>query len=584
MQAAQDALLAAACLSVDPSGLGGILVRTHRDQVSELWVERLQSALGSAISLRRLPGNIDDERLLGGLDTAASLRTGRVCEIPGLLSEAHGAVLIAGLTERMAPRLAAMLTTAMDTGEVSGVHAPWGARAARFGIVALDSGQDEQERTPPALVERLALCIDLRQISPRDLSDAPSAFADLDRARGQLCSVGISEDAVRTLCVVALQFGIGSLRSVTLAIHAARACAALRNKSQVEEDELAAAVRLVLAPRACSLPEPAPAEQTAGDPQEQPDTPDQQPAGDAHEQTDRPPDQQPDAAAQATRVAEAMRAAIPADLLAKLSDSTTAHARDLAGRMGGSKIGRSRGRPIGTRAGSPGRGARLHVLATLRAAAPWQRLRRAQARTERAVWIRAEDFRIACFKERTQTATVFVLDASGSSALHRLAECKGAVELLLAQCYVRRDQVAVITFRGSSAELVVPPTRSLLRARRSLAGMPGGGTTPLAHGLKMGGELAESLRRRGFAPLLVLLTDGNANVALDGMGGRAGAQRDALTVAARLRGKALQMLLIDSAPRPQQQARLLADALQARYLPLPYADARSLLSAVRAAG
>jgi magnesium chelatase subunit D len=174
-----------------------------------------------------------------------------------------------------------------------------------------------------------------------------------------------------------------------------------------------------------------------------------------------------------------------------------------------------------------------------------------------------------------------VLDASGSSALHRLAEVKGAVELLLAECYVRRDQVAVVAFRGRGAELLLPPTRSLVRAKRSLAGLPGGGGTPLASGLDAARELAEQLRRRGLAPALVVLTDGQANVARDGTGGRQRAGEEALLAARALQAGGFRVLLIDTAPRPQPQARALADAMRARYLPLPHADARALAGAVQ---
>jgi magnesium chelatase subunit D len=96
------------------------------------------------------------------------------------------------------------------------------------------------------------------------------------------------------------------------------------------------------------------------------------------------------------------------------------------------------------------------------------------------VLIRADDFQVMRYQQRSETTTLFVVDASGSSALHRLAEAKGAVESLLADCYVRRDRVALMAFRGKGCELILPPTRSLTRAKRSLAGLPGGGGTPMA--------------------------------------------------------------------------------------------------------
>ena len=88
--------------------------------------------------------------------------------------------------------------------------------------------------------------------------------------------------------------------------------------------------------------------------------------------------------------------------------------------------------------------------------------------------------------------------------MHRLGEAKGAVELLLADCYVRRDQVALLAFRGQGATLLLPPTGSLLRAKRSLAGLPGGGPTPLAAGIEAAVTLAGTIRRAGRTPVITL--------------------------------------------------------------------------------
>jgi magnesium chelatase subunit D len=196
--------------------------------------------------------------------------------------------------------------------------------------------------------------------------------------------------------------------------------------------------------------------------------------------------------------------------------------------------------------------------------------------------VRKEDFHVTRFKQRSETATLFVVDASGSSALNRLAEAKGAVELLLADCYVRRDSVAVIAFRGRVAELLLPPTRSLVRAKRSLASLPGGGGTPLATAIDTAALLALGLRRRGTTPVIVLLTDGRGNIARDGRPGRPQAMEDAQSAAQQLRGLGMQTLLLDTSPQPQQPARQLAEAMGATYLPLPFANAAALSSVVRA--
>jgi magnesium chelatase subunit D len=235
------------------------------------------------------------------------------------------------------------------------------------------------------------------------------------------------------------------------------------------------------------------------------------------------------------------------------------------------------------RRGEPRAGVRLNLIETLRAAAPWQPVRRAASRGNGAsrIEIRREDFHVTRYKQRSQTTTIFIIDASGSSALNRLAEAKGAVELLLADCYVRRDQVAVIAFRGRTAELLLPPTRSLVRAKRDLAGMPGGSGTPLATAIDAGVAVAEQERRAGHTPIIVLLTDGQANVALDGSGGRERAHVDAVSASRRLRGASVSTLFIDTSARVQPQAAQLATEMNARYLPLPYADAAAFSIAIK---
>ncbi len=222
------------------------------------------------------------------------------------------------------------------------------------------------------------------------------------------------------------------------------------------------------------------------------------------------------------------------------------------------------------------------MIETLRAAAPWQKLR--TAGPGRKIAIRADDFRIKKFKEQPATVAIFAVDASGSAAVNRLAEAKGAIQLLLAECYVRRDQVALIAFRGQAAECLLPPTNALARAKRALAALPGGGPTPLAHGINAARAMADAERRKGHLPLLVLLTDGGANIGRDGKPGRAAAGADALAAAKLCAGAKISSLIVDTAIRPNPSVLKLAREMQGKYAPLPYADPARLTRMIRAEG
>lgn len=186
-------------------------------------------------------------------------------------------------------------------------------------------------------------------------------------------------------------------------------------------------------------------------------------------------------------------------------------------------------------------------------------------------------------RKRRGSTTVFVVDASGSTALQRLAEAKGAVELLLADCYVRRDRVALVSFRGAGAELLLPPTRSLVAARRALTALPGGGGSPIAAGFELAARVAAQLDRSGDDVTVVVLTDGRANLSRDGLPGRERAADEARRVARELAPLATHRVLIDTSVRPEPAAQALAVALAARYVPMPFARARAIRDSIAAA-
>jgi magnesium chelatase subunit D len=500
----------------------------------------------------------------------------------GLLAQADGGVVTLAMAERITPGVAARLASVLDTGEVRLERDGLGQRLpARVGLIALDEGLDDDEQLPQALRERLAFRIEAEAL--RGLCELALMPETVSAARTRLPRVTVAEAYMEALCAAALALGVDSMRAPLQALRAARAAAALDGREAVNEEDAALAARLVLAHRATRLPQPETEEPQQAAPEEPPPPPPSDREGE-------PPEDQDDTAeAQelAERVVEAAQAAIPRGLLALIAMGERTRSRTQAGgRSGALQKGLIRGRPVGARRGEPRGGARLNLLETLRAAAPWQGLRARQATgaaQARRIHVRREDFHVTRFKQNTSTTAIFVVDASGSSALHRLAEAKGAVELLLADCYVRRDRVAVIAFRGPHAELLLPPTRSLARAKRSLAGLPGGGGTPLAAALDAARSLAESVRRAGDTPVVVMLTDGRANIARDGTPGRERAAQDALAAAATLRACGASSLLLDTSPQPQPGAQALAQCMGATYLPLPHADANAMSHAVRLA-
>jgi magnesium chelatase subunit D len=143
--------------------------------------------------------------------------------------------------------------------------------------------------------------------------------------------------------------------------------------------------------------------------------------------------------------------------------------------------------------------------------------------------------------------------------------------------------VSLISFSGTEAEILLPPTRSLVQTKRRLAALPGGGGTPLASGLNLGLETARMAQRRGMSPVLVVLTDGRSNVALDGTGNRAQAAEDAARIARLIAAEGLETILIDCGRRPDAALADLAASLRGHYAALPRADAQSLSQTVSAA-
>jgi len=604
-----DAQTTAALLAIDPHGLGGICVKSQFGPIRDVWFAFLETQIAPGARFQKIPLQIQDEQLLGGLDLEATLSYGKPIYSSGLLAKSHGGFIVLPMAERVPSHTIAHILQVVDRGEVRHPQQTAEFAPCLFGMIALDEGIGPDESVHPRLAEHMAFEVRLDQLSLNDCKDSleitPAIIAE---AKQRLPEIECDTRFIESLMQSAAAFGVDSIRAGLFAIRAAKALAALRSQQAVTEDEVVDAARLVLTHRATRMPssreeqgpdEPDAEPDSAEDkeqPNEEQSTSEQEPQAQDDSNKGQNTDanqpkeniEQPSADDLEELLIEAIRAGIPPNALAQLSAGLgrADSKQGSKGQFGQLQKNANSGRPAESWRGLPKGGKRLDLLKTIRAAVPWQTMRQAESRLKppsvsnqrSRIQIRADDLHIKRYQQRQGVVTIFLVDASGSSATQRLAEAKGAVEQLLADCYIRRDEVAMIALRGRTAEVVLPPTRSLVRAKRNLAALPGGGGTPLATGFAAVNAMALSIRRKGMTPLIVVMTDGVANVTLEGVGGRERAHQDALHTARQLRAAGHAILFIDTASAPQALAEALANEMNAQYLPLPYINSGKAIS------
>lgn len=584
-----DACLIAKMIAVDPAGLGGVWVKSQAGPVRDVWLKGLQQLIHNQVDLIKVPSNADEGALIGELDLLKTLAQQKKVYTRGILDQVQSGLLLLPMAERIKSHAAALLTQAYDV-------------KSQFGMIALDESLvDEDQQLLPRLVERLAFQINLESLSYRDCNFHLEKI-DLLEIRTRLQQIEFPMEALDAVMTAAQSLGIDSLRVGLFVARASRVLAALRGSDMLEQADIQTATRLIFAHRITRLPEskePPPEEDsTEESAQEEPPPPSQEqnqappedPSSDLEDKNQEDPPSAPPPLRQEDleeMIIEASKAHLSQNLLDSFEQQqkiikTNGNSQ---GKVGQLQKGLSSGQALPSRKGRPSYKHKIDILKTIQAASPWQKIRRLEAPNDftspHRIIVKADDIYLKQFVQRTTTVTVFVVDASGSSAMERLSEAKGAVELLLAQCYIRRDQVALMTFRGKQVELILPPTRSLVRAKRLLAGMPGGGGTPLASAIRDSAAFGKKLKSKGQTPLIILLTDGRANVSIDGIGGRENAYNDALSLAKQARLEQLQILFIDTSLKPQETNQQIANDLGAQYLPLPQGKSASVVQAAK---
>ena len=562
----QDALLAARLLSIAGADLGGIHLRAGSGPVRDAWLECF-AALTGTNNLVSIPVSSSMDRLCGGMDVHATLATGKIEIQTGLLAKANGGFALISGAERLEANALGAITHAMELNCTEPVFGNGNTlQAARFGLIAIDEAAPGETGLAPSLNERLGLNISLDGISWSTINTRLSSIsAEPPR---DIHYVKISDTWIE---VAMKALSSPSPRRLILTLNVAKALAALERRAEVSLRDLLTAVRL----SGCSS--------------EQLEQQEQEEQRQAEQQQDNRDQQQPRSNSEKFPDEIVIDAAL-ADIsgIELAIDAVRSNSR-LSGSKGTSGERRNkarRGRVLGLRERPPFPDARPDITATLRAAAPWQLIRRAERAAKglapaTQVILQSSDFRYRHYQDRRESAIIFAVDASGSTAMDRLGEAKGAVELLLADCYAARHHVALVAFRGTEAETLLAPTRSLVRAKRGLQALPGGGTTPLALGLKRATELALTAKGKGQTPLLVIISDGSGNIDLDGNPGRSKASDDTMKIARLIAGHKINSMVIDIGRRGAGKGQPLAKAMGGEYKPLPYASARAMSSFIQ---
>ncbi len=547
--------------------------------------------------LVELPVGATEDRLVGSLDLQRALTEGVSAYQPGLLAAAHRGVLYVDEVNLLPDHLVDVLLDAAAMGrahvERDGVSV---SHAASFLLVGTMNPEEGELR--PQLLDRFGLTVEVA--ASRDIETRaevirrrlryeadPAVFAAVwdpedaalaDRitvARALLPGVALLDGELRRIAAVCAAFEVDGMRADLVLARTAMAHAAWRGADAVGEEDIRVAAVLALPHR------------RRRDPFDQPGLDSEQLENALHTEDQPPPDPPNNGGAPPDR--EPYR-----DNSAPNSPDMSPCRGDSSGAAAPGSGFRARLLMVaGVGAGVPGRrsaartnvgrmirasvsdGSGLHLLGTLAAAAPHQRDR---GRSAPGLVVHRADIRRAVRVGRESNLVLFAVDASGSMAARtRMSAVTGAVLSLLRDAYQRRDKVGLISFRGTEAHVVLPPTSAVDAAAARLSALRTGGRTPLAAGLLRSARVlaAERLRDPDRRALLVVLTDGRATH---------GGMDAALAAAALLRRDGVASIVVDceSGPVRLGLADRLAVALGGGCLRLAELSADSVAGVVRA--